>query len=149
MEMLRTLLAPYLDRISLSGPEVFLEGDPTLGLSMALHELATNACKFGSLSAREGRIALSWKVDRTERGLTLELEWVERHGPAPKRTRRPGFGSKLISMVIERQLSGEVAQVFAPEGLLVRLSIPLAHERWPAKAGSAPADGLIGNMTTD
>jgi PAS domain S-box-containing protein len=133
-ELLNTLLAPYLDRISFSGPNVFLEPDPTFGLSMAVHELATNAGKHGSLIAPTGRVDLTWSVTRTQQGLTLLLTWKESSGPAPRRSRRPGFGSRLINMVIERQLNGQVQQSFGPEGLEAKLTVPLTHERWPGGA---------------
>jgi PAS domain S-box-containing protein len=130
-ELLNTLLAAYLDRISFAGPNVFLEADPTFGLSMAIHELATNASKHGSLAQRAGRVEVTWHVARTNQGLTLILHWKEREGLAPKRQRRPGFGSRLIGMVIERQLNGRVELSFTPEGLDAELVVPLTHERWP------------------
>jgi two-component sensor histidine kinase len=110
---------------------VYLEPDPTFGLSTAVHELATNAVKYGSLSTPVGRLVLSWSVDRAERGLTLTVHWKERNGPSPKRVRRPGFGSRLVGTVIERQLNGEFQQNFDAAGLEVTLRIPLSHERWP------------------
>jgi two-component sensor histidine kinase len=137
-EVLNTLLAPYVDRISFAGPNVLLEPEPTFGLSMAVHELATNAGQHGSLSSRPGRVDVTWQVNRTAQGLTLLFEWKEREGPAPKRMRRPGFGSKLIAMMIERQLNGEVQQTFAPEGLNAKLVVPLTQERWPG--GPRPSD---------
>ena len=130
-ELLNILLAPFVDRISFAGPNVFLEPDPTFGLSMAIHELLTNAGKHGSLSQASGRVDLTWSVARTQQGLTLMLDWKESQGPAPKKQRRPGFGSRLINMVIERQLNGQVEQSFGPEGLQTRLVVPLTHERWP------------------
>src|SRR5712691_9739236 len=130
-ELLNTLLAPQLDRITFAGPEVFLEPDVAFGLSMAVHELVTNASKHGSLSEPGGHVDLTWSVARTQQGLTLMLDWRESQGPTPKRQRRPGFGSRLINMVIERQLNGQVEQTFAPEGLQTRLVVPLTHERWP------------------
>jgi PAS domain S-box-containing protein len=133
-ELLNTVLAAFLDRISFNGPNVFLEPDPTFGLSMAVHELATNASKHGSLSVVSGRVELNWSVTRTEQGLTLVLDWKESRGPAPRRSRRAGFGSRLISMVIERQLNGQVEQSFAADGLRARLTVPLTHERWPGSA---------------
>ncbi|HEY7663707.1 MAG TPA: GAF domain-containing protein [Xanthobacteraceae bacterium] len=140
-ELLNTLLAPFLDRISFNGPNVFLEPDPTFGLSMAVHELATNASKHGSLSEPAGRVDLSWTVTRTQQGLTLVLDWKETRGPAPRRTRRPGFGSRLISMVIERQLNGQVQQSFGPDGLHAKLTVPLTHERWPSGVrATSPVD---------
>ena len=133
-DLLSTLLAPFLDRLSFKGPNVFLEPDPTFGLSMAVHELVTNASKHGSLAGQNGRVDLVWSVARTEQGLTLVLDWTESDGPAPKRTVRPGFGSRLINMVIERQLNGRVEHRFEPSGLRARLTVPLTHERWPGAA---------------
>src|SRR5207248_9269122 len=95
-DLLEILLAPFLDRMSFKGPNVFLEPDPTFGLSMAVHELVTNASKHGSLSQPIGKVDLSWSVTRTAQGLTLVLDWKETDGPAPKRSRRTGFGSRLI-----------------------------------------------------
>ena len=114
IELLNILLAPYLDRITFAGPNVFLEADPTFGLSMAIHELTTNASKHGSLSTRTGRVEVTWQVQRTDLGLTLLLNWKEREGPAPKRQRRAGFGSRLVTMVIERQLNGTVQHDLRP-----------------------------------
>jgi PAS domain S-box-containing protein len=130
-DLLRLLLGPYLERVTLSGPDVFLEPDPSFALSSAVHELATNASKYGSLSDAAGRLDLNWTVNRTTQGLSLELNWKERGGPVPKRGRRVGFGSRLIGMVIERQLGGEMQRTFSPEGLDARLVVPLTHERWP------------------
>jgi len=142
MELLNTLLTPYLDRISLTGPNVFLEPDATFGLSMAVHELVTNASQHGSLSAHSGRVEVTWAVGRAALGLTLTLDWKERAGPAPKRNRRPGFGSKLITMVIERQLNGEVKQTIDAVGLDTTLIVPLTHERWPGGVRSISPDSL-------
>jgi two-component sensor histidine kinase len=130
-ELLNTLLAPFLDRISFNGPNVFLEPDSAFGLSLAVHELATNATKHGSLTEPAGRVDLTWSVTRTQQGLTLVLDWKESRGPAPKRNRRAGFGSRLINMVIERQLNGQVQQSFTPQGMEARMIVPLTHERWP------------------
>ena len=116
-------LADYIPELTRVDPNGF-------GLSMAVHELATNASKHGSLSETSGRVDLTWSVARTQQGLTLMLDWKESRGPAPKKQRRPGFGSRLINMVIERQLNGQVEQSFGPEGLQTRLVVPLTHERW-------------------
>jgi len=139
VDLLRVLLAPYIDRVTFTGPEVFLEPDPSFALSSAVHELATNASKYGSLSADSGRLELSWAVKRAAQGLSLAFDWKERGGPPPKRARRAGFGSRLIGMVIERQLGGEMHRSFGPEGMEARLIVPLTHERWPEPV--VPADG--------
>ena len=135
-DLLRVLLAPYLERVTLDGPDVFLQPDPSFALSSAVHELTTNASKYGSLSVPEGRLDVRWTVERTERGPALDLRWTERGGPVPKRGRRSGFGTRLIEMVIQRQLDGEVTRSFGPDGLSVRLVVPLTHERWPELAAS-------------
>ncbi len=137
-DLLHVLLGPYLDRMSLTGPNVELQADPVFNLSAALHELADNAVKHGSLSRPAGRLDLNWSVGHTRRGVTLVLDWSERNGPPARRPRRSGFGSRLIALVIERQLNGEVTRSFSRGGLCVHLVVPLTHERWPT---AAPAGG--------
>jgi two-component sensor histidine kinase len=144
MELLYAVLGPYLDRVSFSGPNVDLEPDPIFNLSAALHELAANAIKHGSLSRPKGQLELSWTVSRTERGMTLMLDWVEKNGPPARRPRRNGFGSRLIGLVIERQLNGEVHRTFSRNGLTVHMVVPLTHERWPS-----PAPPQAAGETTD
>src|SRR5258707_6070942 len=99
-DLLRVLLAPYLDRVSFAGPDVFLEPDPSFALSSAVHELATNASKYGSLSGEAGRLELNWSVERAAQGLRLALDWKERGGPPARRAPRVGFGSPPIGTVI-------------------------------------------------
>jgi two-component sensor histidine kinase len=137
MDLLSTLFGPYLDRISFSGQNVELEPDPVFNLSAALHELITNAVKHGSLSRPAGRVELNWTVSRTKRGLTLALDWIERNGPPVRRPRRAGFGSRLLTLLIERQLNGEVRRTFGRDGLTVHMNVPLTHERWPAPGEAA------------
>ena len=136
MDLLYVLLGPYLDRISFKGPNLELEADPVFNLSAALHELADNAVKHGSLSRPKGRLDLSWSASRMQRGMTLVLDWEEKNGPATRRPRRLGFGSRLIALVIERQLNGEVERSFTRKGLSVHMVVPLTHERWPSAAAA-------------
>lgn len=139
MDLLNTLLGPYLDRISFSGQNVELEPDLVFNLSAAVHELLANAVKHGSLSRPAGRLELNWTVSRTERGLTLGLDWIEKNGPPARRPRRLGFGSRLMTLLIERQLNGEVTRSFNRAGLTVHMVVPLTHERWPTASGPAAA----------
>jgi two-component sensor histidine kinase len=134
MELLYVVLGPYLDRASLQGPNIDLEPDPVFNLSAALHELAGNAIKHGSLSHPKGQLELIWSTSRTHRGMTLTMEWIEKNGPAARRPRRIGFGMRLIDLVIERQLNGEVTRTFSRKGLTVKMLVPLTHERWPTAA---------------
>jgi PAS domain S-box-containing protein len=138
-ELLRVLLGPYLDRTSLTGPNVDLEPDPTFSLSAALHELMSNAIKHGSLSRSHGRLELSWSVASTRQGMTLTFDWVERNGPPARRPRRTGFGTRLIGLVIERQMNGEVHPSYTRDGFSIRMLVPLTHERWPTAPPEPPA----------
>ncbi len=138
-ELLRVELGPYLERTDLKGPDVDLDPDPTFSLSAALHELAANAIKYGSLSRPQGRLDLNWSVARTRRGVTLTFDWVERNGPPARRPRRTGFGSRLIGLVIERQMNGEVHSSYTREGFSTRLIVPLTHERWPTQDSTVPS----------
>jgi two-component sensor histidine kinase len=131
------LTTNYLDRTSFVGPHVDLEPDPTFSLSAALHELASNAVKHGSLSTPHGRLELSWSVAPTSRGMTLTFDWIERDGPPVRRPRRFGFGSRLIALVIERQMNGEVHSTYTRDGFTIRMIVPLTHERWPTRAVDA------------
>jgi PAS domain S-box-containing protein len=133
-ELLRVVLGPYLDRTSFTGPNVDLEPDPTFSLSAALHELAANAIKHGSLSRPQGRLELTWSVAPSRRGQTLTFDWIERHGPPARRSRHTGFGSRLIGLVIERQMNGEVHTTYTRGGFSIRMIVPLTHERWPTEA---------------
>jgi two-component sensor histidine kinase len=132
MELLYVVLGPYNDRTTLEGPNIDLEPDPVFNLSAALHELAGNAIKHGSLSRAKGQLELRWSVARTNRGVTLALDWIEKNGPPARRPRRTGFGSRLIDLVIERQLNGEVTRTYSKKGLTVKMLVPLTHERWPS-----------------
>ena len=129
-ELLNILLAPFLDRIAFKGPNVFLEPDPTFGLSMAVHELVTNAGKHGSLTAPSGGVDLTWSVTRTQQGLTLMLEWKETRGPPP--------GAAAVGIRFSVGQHGDRAPAqwsgraeFEPEGLQAPLIVPLTHESWP------------------
>ncbi len=133
-DLLRVVLGPFLDRTSFHGPHVDLEPDPTFSLSAALHELASNAVKHGSLSVPQGRLELNWSVAPSHRGMSLTFDWTERNGPPTRRPRRSGFGSRLIGLVIERQMNGEVHPAYTRDGFSIRMVVPLTHERWPTRA---------------
>ncbi|MCQ0989357.1 sensor histidine kinase [Jiella marina] len=115
---------PEGDRVVVSGPDVPL--GPGLGLAMglALHELATNAAKYGALSASGGRVTMDWSL-RAGRGETrLAFEWRESGGPPVEPPTRRGFGSVLIERMM-RLRGAEVAIDYAPEGLCCRIDLPV------------------------
>ncbi|HEY6256843.1 MAG TPA: HWE histidine kinase domain-containing protein [Xanthobacteraceae bacterium] len=120
-------LAPYrrseVERITTSGPEVFLEPATAQILALALHELATNAAKYGALSSVHGRVRLSWELGAN--GLTLQ--WVESGGPTVQPPFSEGYGTRVISASVERQLDGRATFDWQVEGLRFRMSIPLGE----------------------
>jgi len=153
-KLVRTALAPHagksdasMNRVSIAGPPVRLAPETAIAFAMALHELATNAAKHGSLSVPAGRVEVNWRVEpppggtpkgAVPPGATLVLEWTELGGPpVPGPPKRRGFGSRLIERGLAVQLGrgGTVALDFAPEGLRCRIEAPLQ----PADGGAAPA----------
>ena len=113
------------DRISLSGPDLPLGPKPAVSLAMAVHELATNAVKYGALSNEQGRIEIDWAVEAGR----LRWTWRERGGPNVARPQRRGFGSRMIERGLAAELRGEVRLDFAEDGLVCTLSSPLPAER--------------------
>ena len=124
-------LAPYRtgegDRIAASGPDISLEPRTAQTLALALHELSTNAAKYGALSVMSGRVKLTWEL-RSEQ---LVLQWVESDGPAALPPASPGFGIRVISASIERQLEGEARFDWHPEGLHCSLAVPRGDQIEP------------------
>ena len=112
-------------RIRMSGPEVRLGARAAIALSMALHELATNAAKYGALSGAAGHVALSWGVRRASHQVLLELEWREAGGPPVTPPRRRGFGSRLLTQGLRADLNGAAELLFEPDGVVCRISAPL------------------------
>lgn len=107
-------VAPFAaDQINIDGPSLDVSPSQALALSLALHELATNAAKYGALSLAEGRVELRWKVQDNQ----LKLTWQESGGPRVLPPSRRGFGSRLIENALSRDLNGGSRLEFAPEGL--------------------------------
>lgn len=109
------------DRFELSGPAVRLSPKTALSLSMALHELATNAMKYGALSTPEGRIRLAWDLAPEPGAARLDLTWTERDGPPVAPPAERGFGSRLIERGLAAELSGSATIAFPPEGVVCRI----------------------------
>jgi two-component sensor histidine kinase len=107
--------------ITIKGPEVLLPPHCTSILAMTLHELATNAVKYGALSANTGSLGVSWK---SQRGNRLMLIWEERGAGVPLK-RSSGFGMQLIDKGIRHNLGGETKVDFRATGLYVELNVPL------------------------
>ena len=127
---LTAFLAPVdgqdMPQVTLEGPPVMLPPAAAQGVSMVLHELATNATKHGALSRPGGRVSVRWMLKEPAGRLTLH--WSEAGGPpveAPPQ--RQGFGSRMVEATIRRQLGGVVRRSWRREGLECELELPLRH----------------------
>ncbi|MCR5871092.1 MULTISPECIES: response regulator [unclassified Sphingomonas] len=107
------------DRLGIEGPELDLAPEPALHLALVLHELVTNAHKYGSLSVPEGRADMRWHVS----GATLRLEWIESGGPPVTPPTRRGFGTALIERSLKAE-GGVATSTYAPDGLRWTLDLP-------------------------
>jgi two-component sensor histidine kinase len=104
------------------GAEVRLSPKAAVALGMAIHELATNAAKYGALSTARGQVEVKWTV----KGQDLRLDWRERGGPAVTPPERRGFGSRLLEQGLVGELSGEVSMRYEPEGLRCTMVLPMS-----------------------
>jgi PAS domain S-box-containing protein len=116
-------LAPFKqsgNTIDIDGPDVLLKPASAQTIALALHELATNAAKYGSLSTPEGRLALHWRLEDR----VIKFDWRERGGPATSAPNRKGFGTRIIVASIEQQLGGKVLMNWHASGLACAFAIP-------------------------
>lgn len=111
-------------RFHIEGPNVRLQPKAVLALSMALHELATNAVKYGALSNGTGGVEISWDVDRNN-PQRFHFRWTEKDGRPVPAPRRRGFGSRLVEQGLPQDLAGAARLCFAREGLVYTIEAPL------------------------
>jgi two-component sensor histidine kinase/response regulator RpfG family c-di-GMP phosphodiesterase len=148
-------MAPYRadhrERVTAEGPAAMLLPATAQAVALALHELATNAAKYGALSTETGKLRLRWSIGSE----ALELEWIETGGPPAAPPSSLGFGLSIVRSSIEAQFRGDVVYDWRPEGLRCRLTIPRAQivnpDAMPEKAaeidkapGSSPSRSLTG-----
>jgi two-component sensor histidine kinase/PAS domain-containing protein len=122
-------------RLTIAGPEVQLTPKTALSLSLAVHELGTNALKYGAWSTVDGSVSLTWERYRpgaaggeSEARERIRLEWRETGGPPVSEPSRRGFGSRLVERGLAAEMGGEVAMEFRPEGLRCLIDAPLPDE---------------------
>ncbi|WP_419759994.1 CheR family methyltransferase [Acidisoma sp.] len=125
MEEFRPFLVGDGSNIVATGPRVLLEPRAALALGMAVHELTTNAIKYGALSVPEGKVRVDWSVETDPKGETLVLDWVETGGPTVGRPNGNGFGMLLIERGLKQDMSAEIKVEFPPTGVCARLRAPL------------------------
>ncbi|QPC90548.1 sensor histidine kinase [Mesorhizobium sp. INR15] len=115
-------------RITVSGADLLLSPDQAVGFGLILHELASNALQYGSLSAASGKVDLDWKTLGKKGDQRLVLTWRESGGPPVAPPERHGFGSILIRRSLAKVLSSEVTHEFRPEGVFAEISMPLEDQ---------------------
>jgi PAS domain S-box-containing protein len=118
-EVVEGAIAPFCSpiRCSIEGPEVAIPPQTAVSLALAIHELATNASKYGALSNNSGTIAVRWRVEDGK----LDLTWTERGGPPVAKPEKRGFGTRMIERTLAAEFGGAVELGFAPEGLTCRV----------------------------
>jgi len=135
---LRTLLAnelrPYVDipqdgagdaRLRLEGPPVDLTSEVAVPIGMAIHELTTNAAKYGALSTPDGRVAVTWSLTTDGANGMLDFAWRESGGPAVRPPTRQGFGSRLLQRVLTAQVRADVTMDYHADGFCLHMRAPL------------------------
>jgi PAS domain S-box-containing protein len=140
--LVETQLAHFKDligtRVVLRGPPALLRPEAAQALGMALHELATNAGKYGALSCRAGTVHVEWEIAANGRGPYFKIRWIERGGPPPKQPERQGFGQKVMVQMAEYALDGKVSLTYPGSGLVWELAAPvdraIENECLPAPA---------------
>jgi len=140
-ELVRAQLAHFADlvgsRIAFCGPNLRLNTAAAQAIGLALHELATNAGKYGALVVDAGLVDICWRLE----GDIFAMSWTERNGPPVSRPKRHGFGSTVIASMAKLTVDGEAQLDYAPSGLVWRLTCPAVNALEPWERGSSFAAG--------
>jgi PAS domain S-box-containing protein len=136
-------LEPYIStgdrsRLTIKGKDIQLPPKYAVALGLSIHELATNAVKYGALSAAQGKIEVSWQRVDVMGVPHLKIAWTESDGPPVAPPKRLGFGSRLIERSIGFELQGKVKPIFEPDGLRVQMDFPLPSELLSSFDPAAP-----------
>jgi PAS domain S-box-containing protein len=145
-EIMDKALAPFRikeGRSRIEGPDVRLPPKATLAVAMALHELATNAVKYGALSNAVGQVSVAWAIAGRNGDGHLALQWEERGGPGVAAPARKGFGSRLIERGLAGELGGEAVLDYRPTGLVCSIAASLLNgpREGRAEPAESPAPG--------
>ncbi|MFT4054185.1 MAG: CHASE domain-containing protein [Novosphingobium sp.] len=129
-DIVRSELAPYMEgnesHVVMAGPGIKLAPNDAMSLGLAIHELATNAAKYGALSTIEGRIHVHWTLASPD---LAEIHWREEGGPPVSEPTKRGFGRDLIEKIVAHELKSEVDLRFEPGGVECRLKVPVRASR--------------------
>lgn len=144
--LLEEELEPYRasGKTVLSGPDVALRSAAAQSLALAIHELSTNAAKYGALSSLDGRLSVQWAVNKGN----LTIEWQEMDGPAVTPPNKRGFGTNILLGSVEKQLNGKVQLEWHPSGLACQIVIPantsVELADLPTSKGAEESEGFQG-----
>ena len=130
-DLVADAIAPHgtdAERITIRGPHLHVTSTMALSIAMALHELCTNAAKYGALSTAAGQVKITWDVVQSGGGPELHLRWEESGGPLVQPPTRTGFGSRLIRSGLARELNAAVRLDFSPSGVVCEIAAPLEME---------------------
>ncbi|MDB5724518.1 MAG: hypothetical protein JWQ16_1272 [Novosphingobium sp.] len=116
------------NRFEIDGPPVRLDPSAALSIAMALHELCTNAAKYGALSSDTGRVAIIWRLEGLGGDRRLRLSWSESGGPTVHAPQHKGFGSRLIERALARELNGKVVLEYEASGVVCTIDAPMADQ---------------------
>ncbi|MFX0541513.1 sensor histidine kinase [Roseovarius sp. S4756] len=128
-EVVDAALSPHRTgqgRFEITGPDIPIGSKQALALTMALHELATNAVKYGALSNAQGRVRVAWSVQPGEDGEVFRFGWSESGGPPVAAPRRQGFGSRMVEQALAGYFNGAAELDYDPRGLLFNLEAPVS-----------------------
>lgn len=134
------------DRIICGGPAVSLEPQTALQLALVLHELGTNARKYGSLSVPQGMVSVNWIIEHTDTGPVLQLKWLERGGPPVTPPETTGFGTLLIERSLQQGQGGTSRISYDPDGLTCTIRLPLPQ---PDVLTGMPGQSSIGEAPAE
>lgn len=127
-DLVRGQLAHFGDmmdgRVTIDGPDYLFSARAAQAVGMALHELSTNAIKHGALSGEVGRIEVRWQVDGSVPEGSFNMSWIERNGPRLTAPERRGFGTTVITRMVQMTVGGQAEVDFAEAGLVWRMSCP-------------------------
>jgi two-component sensor histidine kinase len=129
-DVISTALIPYRTgdgRFAVSGPALVVKSRQALALSLAIHELATNALKYGALTVASGQVSITWTSEDQEGKPKFVFVWQEMGGPPASKPAAVGFGSRLISRVLQDDFGGSVEVSYGSSGLICRLIAPLEN----------------------
>jgi PAS domain S-box-containing protein len=130
-DIVERAMAPFRSadaRVAASGPALRITTKQALALSMAMHELGTNALKYGALSNTVGRVSIDWRTQQANGTAVLELSWREEGGPPVQPPARKGFGSRLLEKNLARDLDGAAIIDYRPEGVACRVTCRLEEQ---------------------